>query len=141
VSLAAGLADMAVGKFAVFSVIGCAVWCTALASIGYGLSSSWNHIIKAFSYVGYIAAVLVVLAVAVAFWHRLRAVRAERAERDQLGRPGQRGRHVAGGQPVGRSGSGPVPAGGQLPPARRDTGWLDLEQNGSAGATARAGRS
>jgi len=86
VSLAAGLADMAVGKFAVFSVIGCAVWCTALASLGYSLGSSWHHVVTAFSYVGYIAVVLVVVVVAAAFWHRWRTLRAER------------GRHVVGGR-------------------------------------------
>src|ERR1035437_9690707 len=36
VSLAAGLAEMARAKFLLFIVIGCAVWCTALTSVGYG---------------------------------------------------------------------------------------------------------
>ncbi len=78
ISLAAGLAEMALGKFAVLTVIGCAVWCTALASIGYSLGASYEHVIKAFSYAGYAAAVLFVLAVVFLFFHRLRVVRAER---------------------------------------------------------------
>lgn len=78
VSLAAGLAEMAIGKFAILSAIGCVVWCAALASIGYALGSSWHHVIQAFKYAGYIALALVVVAVVVAFWHRLRALRAER---------------------------------------------------------------
>jgi membrane protein DedA with SNARE-associated domain len=78
VSFAAGLGEMAVVKFLVFTVIGCAIWCTLLVSLGYSLGSSYNHVLKAFSYAGYVAAVLVVIAVAVIIWHRLRLVRQER---------------------------------------------------------------
>ncbi len=78
VSFAAGLGEMALGKFLVFTVIGCAIWCTVLTSVGYSLGSSYNHVLKAFSYAGYVAAVLVVIAVAVLFWHRIRVVREER---------------------------------------------------------------
>jgi membrane protein DedA with SNARE-associated domain len=78
VSFAAGLGEMAMGKFLLFTVIGCAIWCTALTSLGYSLGSSYNHVLKAFSDAGYLLAVLAVIAVAVVFWHRLRVVRAER---------------------------------------------------------------
>jgi membrane protein DedA with SNARE-associated domain len=78
VSFAAGLGEMALGKFSVFTVIGCAVWCTALCSIGYSLGSSYNHVLKAFSYAGYVLGVLAVIAVAVVFWHRLREYRKQR---------------------------------------------------------------
>jgi membrane protein DedA with SNARE-associated domain len=83
VSFAAGLGEMAMAKFVTFTVIGCAVWCTILTSVGYGLGSSYHRVLKDFSYAGYVAAVLVVVAVAVLFVHRLRVVRLERAE--QLG--------------------------------------------------------
>jgi membrane protein DedA with SNARE-associated domain len=79
VSFAAGLGEMAVAKFLLFTVIACAIWCTALCSLGYALGSSYNHVLKAFSAAGYVAAVLVVLAVIGLFVHRLRVVRAERA--------------------------------------------------------------
>ena len=39
VSFAAGLGEMALAKFTIFTVIGCAVWCTALCSLGYSLGS------------------------------------------------------------------------------------------------------
>ncbi len=81
VSFAAGLGEMAMGKFALFTFFGCALWCAALVSIGYGLGASWEHVIKKFSYAGYAAAVLLVVLVAVALAHRIRVVRAERAER------------------------------------------------------------
>jgi membrane protein DedA with SNARE-associated domain len=78
VSFAAGLGEMAIGKFVVFTVVGCAIWCTALASLGYALGSSYSHVLKAFSYAGYLAAVLAVVAVVILFLHRLRVVREER---------------------------------------------------------------
>jgi membrane protein DedA with SNARE-associated domain len=86
VSFAAGLGEMALAKFTIFTVIGCAVWCTALCSLGYSLGSSYNHVLNAFSYAGYVIGVLAVIAVVVVFWHRLRAYRSqrdlERAETD-----------------------------------------------------------
>jgi membrane protein DedA with SNARE-associated domain len=77
VSFAAGLGEMAFGKFLVFTVIGCAIWCTALTSLGYSLGSSYSHVLKAFSDVGYVAAALVVIAVVILFIHRVRVVRQE----------------------------------------------------------------
>ena len=79
ISLAAGLAEMARGKFLLMTVIGCTIWCGALAGIGYSLGSSWHHVVKAFSYAGYVALALVVIAIALVLVHRLTAVRAERA--------------------------------------------------------------
>ncbi len=78
VSFAAGLAEMAVVKFLVFTVIGCAVWCTALALLGDSLGSSYDDVQKKFSDVGYVLAVLAVVAVAFGFWHRYRTLKEER---------------------------------------------------------------
>ena len=78
VSFAAGLGEMAIGKFLLFTVIGCAVWCTALASLGYALGASYKHVLKGFSYAGYVLAVLAVIAVAGLFIHRIRQVREQR---------------------------------------------------------------
>jgi membrane protein DedA with SNARE-associated domain len=78
VSFAAGLGEMAIAKFLLFTVVGCAIWCTALVSLGYSLGSSYNHVLKAFSYAGYLAAVIAVVAVAFVIWHRVRLVRQER---------------------------------------------------------------
>jgi membrane protein DedA with SNARE-associated domain len=78
VSFAAGLAEMAIGKFVLFTVIGCVIWCTALALLGDSLGSSYDNVQKSFSDVGYVLAVLAVLAVALLFWHRLRTLREER---------------------------------------------------------------
>jgi membrane protein DedA with SNARE-associated domain len=78
VSFAAGLGEMAIAKFVLFTVIGCSIWCTALALLGDSLGSSYEHVQKSFSDVGYVLAVLAVLAVAFLFWHRLRTLREER---------------------------------------------------------------
>ena len=80
VSFAAGLGEMAFAKFTLYTVIGCAIWCTILTSIGYGLGSSYSHVLKAFSDVGYVLGALFIIAVVVLFLHRLRVVRQERAE-------------------------------------------------------------
>jgi membrane protein DedA with SNARE-associated domain len=79
VSIAAGIGEMALWKFIAFTTAACAIWCAGLASIGYGLGSSWHHIITYFSYVGYVAAALAVVVIAGFIVHRLRQLRAERA--------------------------------------------------------------
>jgi membrane protein DedA with SNARE-associated domain len=78
VSLAAGLSQMAVARFLMFTSIGCALWCTALACLGYGLGASYRHLLNAFSAGSVVVAVILVIMVAVAFVHRLRHVRSER---------------------------------------------------------------
>ena len=78
VSFAAGLAEMAFAKFVVFTVIGCAVWCTGLSLLGYSLGSTYDSVQKKFSYATYVIAVLAVVAVAFLIWHRFRTMREER---------------------------------------------------------------
>ncbi|HEX3461017.1 MAG TPA: DedA family protein [Acidimicrobiales bacterium] len=78
VSVAAGLGEMTLGKFAVFTVAACAIWSAALCSLGYSLGSSYQHVVKDFSYAGYVAAVLVVILIVGMFAHRISVVRSER---------------------------------------------------------------
>jgi membrane protein DedA with SNARE-associated domain len=80
VSFAAGLGEMAIGKFLLFTVIACAIWCSALASIGYGLAGTYDQVVKGFSYAGYVLVALAVVAVAVVFWHRYRSYKAEHVQ-------------------------------------------------------------
>ena len=79
VSFAAGLGEMPPVKFLVYTVIGCAIWCSALVSLGYSLGDTYKHVLNGFSYAGYVLAALAVVAVAVIFWHRLRQYRSEQA--------------------------------------------------------------
>jgi membrane protein DedA with SNARE-associated domain len=80
VSFAAGLGEMAVAKFLLYTVIGCAVWCTALCVLGYNLGATYNSVVKSFSDAGYVLAALAVVAVAVVFWHRYRSYKAEQVK-------------------------------------------------------------
>jgi membrane protein DedA with SNARE-associated domain len=80
VSFAAGLGEMPPLKFVTYTVLACAIWCTALSSLGYSLGSSYHHVLKAFNYAGYVVAVLAVIAVAFVFWHRWRQYRLERQQ-------------------------------------------------------------
>jgi len=70
---------MALAKFVVFTTIGCAIWGTALTSLGSALGGSYSRVLKAFSYAGYLAAAPAVAVIATLFWHRQRAVRTQRA--------------------------------------------------------------
>jgi membrane protein DedA with SNARE-associated domain len=88
ISIAAGLAEMKRTKFLIFTVIGCTLWCAGLASLGYSLGASWHHVLKDFSYAGYVAAVLVVLAIVIVIVHRVRNLREPQ------------GRHAASGEVV-----------------------------------------
>jgi len=83
VSVAAGLGEMAIIRFLIYTILGSAIFCATLISIGYALGSSWHHVVKDFSYAGYVAAVLAVVVVAAAIYHRVRTLRAEREERPQ----------------------------------------------------------
>ena len=78
VSIAAGVGEMAIGKFLLFTAVGSAIWCTALASLGDALGSSYKRVLTDFKDAGYVLAVVAVIAVAVLFVHRLRTLRAER---------------------------------------------------------------
>ena len=80
VSFAAGLGEMAIGKFFLYTVIACAIWCTALASIGYSLGKTYDNVVHAFSYAGYVLVALAVVAVVVVFWHRYRSYKAEQVQ-------------------------------------------------------------
>jgi membrane protein DedA with SNARE-associated domain len=80
VSFAAGLGEMAIGKFFLYTVIACAIWCTALASIGYSLGKTYDQVVHAFSYAGYVLVALAVVAVVVVFWHRYRSYKAEQVQ-------------------------------------------------------------
>lgn len=80
VSLAAGLGEMAITRFVVYTIIGSAVFCAALISAGYALGSSWHHVVSGFSDAGYVALALAVVLVLVVVFHRIRTLRAERVQ-------------------------------------------------------------
>jgi membrane protein DedA with SNARE-associated domain len=77
VSLVAGVAEMAVAPFAIFTLIGTAVYAAAIAGAGYGLGSGWHKLVKGFSTASFVLLGLAVVAVAVFLWHRWRVLKSE----------------------------------------------------------------
>jgi membrane protein DedA with SNARE-associated domain len=80
ISIPAGLAEMSLVRFGAATLAGSAIWCTAIALVGYELGGEWTKITKGFSAAGYVLVALVVVVIAVFVLHRLSVVRRERAE-------------------------------------------------------------
>jgi len=78
VGIAAGIAEMTVAKFAIFTAFAAAIWCTAFAVLGDGLGANWDSTLKKVSDAGYVVAAVVVVVVVMLFLHRIKAVRAAR---------------------------------------------------------------
>jgi len=79
VSFAAGIAEMNPLRFGLYSVIGIAVWVSALASLGYALGGTWHKMVSGFGDATYVMAALAAVGIALTVARRVRAVRAERA--------------------------------------------------------------
>ena len=80
ISFPAGVAEMPVVSFGLFTSVGVTVWVGVLAGIGYALGAQYHSMVKAFGDATYVVAALAVLAVAAAIYHRWRTVRAERTD-------------------------------------------------------------
>jgi membrane protein DedA with SNARE-associated domain len=81
ISLPAGMAEMNVTKFLVFTTIGVTAWVSLLCSIGYALGDSYASVTKGFGYAGYVVAAAIVVALALWAVHRYRAIKAQGAVR------------------------------------------------------------
>lgn len=78
ISLVAGIGEMPPVRFALSSLVGTAIYGSALASIGYALGTGWHRIVRGFTAASLVVVALVVIVLALAIWHRWRALRAER---------------------------------------------------------------
>jgi membrane protein DedA with SNARE-associated domain len=87
ISLPAGIARMAPGRFGIYTTIGCVPWVVALAWAGYAVGGHWQTIVNGFHGPTYIIAALVVIALAIAAWRYIRRHRAPSGA--------QHGRHQA----------------------------------------------
>ena len=76
VSIPAGVFRMPFGRYTVLTLIGSALWCFALAAIGWALGANWERFHHAFRYVDVVVGVLVVAAVAYLAWRFVRRRRA-----------------------------------------------------------------
>jgi membrane protein DedA with SNARE-associated domain len=77
VSIVAGFVEVPVAMFALLSLIGTAIWVTAISLAGYAVGTQWKSIEKAISLAGYAIAAVVVIGIVGFVWHRLREVRKE----------------------------------------------------------------
>ncbi len=77
ISIPAGVFRHAFGRYTALTLVGSALWCFALAGIGWGLGSNWERFHHAFRYVEY-AAVAVIAAGLVWLVVRFRRGRARR---------------------------------------------------------------
>lgn len=75
ISLPAGIAEMPLGKFSVYTFAGCVPWVFALTGVGWALGDNWDRILGSFTVAS--AAIGVAIAAAAAVWY-LRRRRAAR---------------------------------------------------------------
>ncbi len=75
VSLVAGIAEMPVARFALFTLIGTAVYSAAVACAGYGLGSEWHHLASGLTAAGFVLLGLAIVAAVVFAVHRWRVVK------------------------------------------------------------------
>ena len=87
VSIVAGFIEMPVLLFGVLSLIGTALWVTAISMVGYALSSTWQSIAHGIALAGYAIAAAAIIAIAGFVMYRLREVRREAAEAIVAGQP------------------------------------------------------
>ena len=81
VSVVAGFVEVPALLFAVLSLIGTAVWVTAISLVGYWVGNAWTKVNHDISLAGYGIVAIAVIAIAAFVWHRLRDLRKEeRAE-------------------------------------------------------------
>lgn len=77
-SIVAGIAEMPLLRFGVFSLLGTLAYVATISSVGYGLGSAWHQVAHDFSLAGIVVAVVVVATVGFFLAHRLSEVRKER---------------------------------------------------------------
>jgi membrane protein DedA with SNARE-associated domain len=72
VSLPAGIAKMALGRFSVLTLIGSIPWVVGLAFLGHALGGDWTSARKYFEYVDYLILVAIVIGVGYVIFRRRR---------------------------------------------------------------------
>jgi membrane protein DedA with SNARE-associated domain len=91
VALVAGVAEVPLLAFGLFTLLGSLIWDGLMAGIGYGVGSSWHKVVHVFSDAGYVIAVVAIVVIALAVVHRLRAYRHLRdlESQQERGTPGR----------------------------------------------------
>ena len=76
IALPAGIAKMELWPFVWLTFAGSLPWCLALAYFGFKLAENWNEVREKLHGLDVTVGAVVVLGLAFALWHRVRAVRA-----------------------------------------------------------------
>ena len=118
VSIVAGFTQMPALLFGILSLIGTAIWVTAISLIGYSLSSTWQSIAHGIALAGYVIAAVAILAIVAFVMYRLREFRKESA----LASP------AAAGPAAGAPTSGGAAAGGRSGPRHSRTAPQDTSR-------------
>ncbi|MGH3155451.1 MAG: DedA family protein [Streptosporangiaceae bacterium] len=82
-SVICGIIEVPLARFALLSLLGTAIYASAVASVGYAVASAWTRIEHDISIASYIIVAVVVIALAAFFVHRIREVRKEARENHQ----------------------------------------------------------
>jgi membrane protein DedA with SNARE-associated domain len=82
ISLPAGIAEMPLGRFILYTFLGCLPWTFALAGVGYALGRKWTTVNSYFGPVSVGIAVIIVAAIA---WWLASRLRQQRAGRTMTG--------------------------------------------------------
>jgi membrane protein DedA with SNARE-associated domain len=82
-SLVCGIIEVPAARFALLSLVGTAIYASAVASVGYAVASTWTRVEHDISLASYVIVAGVVIAIAAFFVHRIREVRKEARENHQ----------------------------------------------------------
>ena len=77
ISLPAGVAEMPLGTFTIYTVAGCLPWTFALAGVGYAVGGSWTRIQRYIALAGIALAIILVGLIGLWMFRRYRARRRE----------------------------------------------------------------
>jgi len=86
-SLVAGFTQVPALRFGVLSLIGTAIYATAVASIGYGVGSAWHRVAHDLAVAGYVILAVAVVAIAAFVIYRVRELRREARDEEAQRRP------------------------------------------------------
>ena len=63
------------GRFMLLTAIGAAAWVSLLAALGYAAGANWERVSKNFHMAQTPTIIIIVLVMALGFWHRIKTVR------------------------------------------------------------------
>jgi membrane protein DedA with SNARE-associated domain len=92
-SIVSGLVEVPPLRFGVLSLIGTAIYATAMTLIGYAVGSAWSSVSHSLSLATYAIVAIVVVVVVVGIVHRYRQFRREQASAPEAPRTPAGGRH------------------------------------------------